>query len=274
MVSTIFLSVAGTKTPFVFKLCFSASPIVWAPEDVMPVFLRCSCAFFCDFFFFKLECYVNFYYWAFTGLQCMYTGLNSVSSFMVLFFSLWLVFFFFFFYPWCSELRFLSCQELLISHYWCCTLTLKSLVLMFYGSHWQVWTRSHFGDWNKHFMWNFVRQNFVCVRADQSMCVCVCVYRYIYKTTEKVSRASRFEAPTRLVESCLRWVEANPSLWKCMSIVTVTSVSKRVNVVILQEWLRCFNDVHVNSIPNIGVYVETGQSQQKHKQLVGAFHKL
>ena len=61
-----------------------------------------------------------------------------------------------------------------------------------------------------------------------------------------------------------------------MSIVTVTFVSKfkRGNVVILQEWIHSFNDVRVNSIPNIGVYVETGQSQQKHKQLVGAFHKL
>lgn len=55
-----------------------------------------------------------------------------------------------------------------------------------------------------------------------------------------------------------------------MSIVTVTYVSnfKRGNVMILQKWIHCFNDVHVNAIPNIGVYVETGQSQQKHKQLV------
>ena len=99
----------------------------------------------------------------------------SVVIYGTFFLSVVSVFLFLFFYPWCSELRFLSCQELLISHYWCCTLTLKSLVLMFYGSHWQVWTRSHFGDWNKHFMWNFVRQNFVCVWESRSKYVCVCV---------------------------------------------------------------------------------------------------
>ena len=52
----------------------------------------------------------------------------------------------------------------------------------------------------------------VCGSRSKYVYVCVCIYIDIYKTTEKVSRASQFEAPTRFVESCLRWVEANPTV--------------------------------------------------------------